>query len=454
MNNKKSFNLKTVFAIAFIVLTLGVFFVLCVNGVSTVINEPKDAATNKVHWDEKKEYPSANIQVEKVENDTNQGGVVNKTLNELKKVKRFGTKNIGALKNLITNITKDSSVYMPGVKVKKAWDKYVYGFDGNTSTNGTEDTPAYSKDIFIYLGEGCWSYVEDAGVPVEQKAQLMVDFANQQKSLGRNFIFLEATEKRVNIPKKYEGVFGDNFYKKYNASMKYLKDNGVDYLSTTEIINNSGIDRKDLFFKTDHHWLPQTGLWMTKELAEKLNNEYGYNVDISKLEIENFDVTYFESPFLGSIGGKVTEVYSECEYLPVLTPKYDTNLTVTIPELGYEKTGKFQDTIYDYAAISDDPYNCQYFFYAYGERKLVTIKNNNLHNGKRILVIKKSMANVITPFMSNIAEYVDVIDLRHFKGSIQSFIEQTNPDTISVIYSAAGFANDDDNTKTAFNFMN
>lgn len=431
------------FAITFIVLTLGVFFFWCSNCTSIITEKLQEAEVKEVKWDETKEYPK--------DNTKNSEGT--KTDKSKKQTGGIGAK-IDKIKDTVTGIMKSCDIYMPGVKVKKIFDRYIYRFDANTSTNGTSYNPIYARRAFISLGEGYWGFVEGSGVPIEKKAQIIVDFANQQKSEGRDFIFFETTERCSTVPEEYEAIYGDHFYEKYNASMKYLKDNGVDCLSTTEIIDNSGIDRKELFFKTDHHWLPQVGLWMTREFAEKLNKEYGYNIDVSKLDIDSYDVTICELPNFGSIGIKNTEVYSEYDYMPILMPKYDSNLTVEIPEMGYSKTGKLQDTIYDNDVFSEDPYDSKYAFYAFSDKKLVKIKNNNLHNGKRILVIKKSMANVITPFMSDMAEYIDVIDLRYFNGSLQNFIEKTNPDMVVVIYSASDFGNDDDDSVGAsYNFM-
>jgi hypothetical protein len=39
----------------------------------------------------------------------------------------------------------------------------------------------------------------------------------------------------------------------------------------------------------------------------------------------------------------------------------------------------------------------------------------------------------MVPYLATVVEDLDTIDLRHFAGSIRSYIEESNPDTVIVI---------------------
>lgn len=79
----------------------------------------------------------------------------------------------------------------------------------------------------------------------------------------------------------------------------------------------------------------------------------------------------------------------------------------------------------------------------YGDRAIIHVENLLSDDTHRILVIKNSKANVITPHLACGVKYLDIVDMRHFTGSIKSFIEQNKPDIILFVQSAGGFDFDD-----------
>ena len=81
-----------------------------------------------------------------------------------------------------------------------------------------------------------------------------------------------------------------------------------------------------------------------------------------------------------------------------------------------------------------DYYNSNpYSAYNYGDKALIHVKNNNVNDGKRLLVIKNSYANPMTFFLSTGVDKMDIIDLRLFNGSLQTYIDKYEPDTVLFI---------------------
>jgi hypothetical protein len=93
-----------------------------------------------------------------------------------------------------------------------------------------------------------------------------------------------------------------------------------------------------------------------------------------------------------------------------------------------------------------------YGAYLYGDNPLLVIHNNFLHGNKKILIIKDSFVNNLAPFLSLGIEHIDMLDLRHFTGSIKTYIKQTQPDMVIVMYNPSALAMDDSAHKRMFDF--
>lgn len=220
-----------------------------------------------------------------------------------------------------------------------------------------------------------------------------------------------------------------------DAIVKAEKAKGIDVLDYREVIYDAGLEYLPLFFKTDHHWKPQTGLWAAGVLGEYLNENYQFQIDTEKMQLNNYNQKVYKDYFLGSTGRKVTLAKAEPDDITILTPKFDTSLTVNEKD-----KGTFEETLINYNVLSMiDYYNRNpYTAYGHGDLPLLEIHNNNLTDGKKVLVVKDSYGNVVVPFMALGIEYVSAIDLRYFTGSLQSYIKEYQPDVVIVLYTGVG----------------
>jgi hypothetical protein len=246
---------------------------------------------------------------------------------------------------------------------------------------------------------------------------------------GRNFIYLQNPNKYADsIPysdysDKYYEMIADAF-DKYNLDM-------LDY---GEALSNLGMTESDIYYNTDHHWKPSTGIIANKILCEYLNANYGYDFDVSNFELDQYTTEIYEGLFLGSLGKKVSTVYAEPDDFIIYYPIYDTDLTVYRSDDDITRTGTVADTLFNYDKIEEDLYNVEtYLLYAYGNQPLIKIHNNLVNDGSHIILIKTSFANFMIPYLATVVEDLDVIDPRHFSGSIRSYIDEMNPDTVIVI---------------------
>lgn len=346
---------------------------------------------------------------------------------------------INTVKNKFDYYTKDYyALQAMCLWLTKNIDKNIIGLDMSLSASNGDNVIGNFGDIVVPFESGSLGCPIDTA-DVSKQTENIVEFGTSMINDGRNFLYLM-------LPGKYAGnlIYHDYSEQVYEYIVKTLSDADLDVLDIKKTVDELGIDVSSLFFKTDHHWLPTTGIWADKLLAEYLNSNYGYSIDTSLFEQDNYDITVLEKNFLGSQGKKVSTVYAEQDDFPILNPKFDTDFEVFLSSFNFAKQGNIQHILFDYSALEPKSLYVRnsYALYGYGDQELIHIHNNNVKDGKRVLFIKNSQANVMYPFFAAGVEYVDVVDLRYFKGSLKTFISETNPDTVVMVYGVTSFDND------------
>ena len=221
-----------------------------------------------------------------------------------------------------------------------------------------------------------------------------------------------------------------------------LQKHNIKTIDLRESMYNQQINWYNFFYKTDHHWTPEAGIWAANEIAKELNSEYGYNLDLNYTNINNYTAKTYEKSLLGSQGRKLSGFYNAPEDFTMYFPNFYTNMTVIHPNLNFNKTGTFNDTMIDWEILNNKKYviNSRYAAYLHGDCPLTQIINNNNSTGLKILFIEDSFSLVMTPYFSQTVSQVDMIDVRpdvgNFNGSVKTYIEKTNPDIVILLYNS------------------
>ena len=162
------------------------------------------------------------------------------------------------------------------------------------------------------------------------------------------------------------------------------------------------------------------------------------NLALGGLAPSNFNATVYQRLFLGSLGKKVTRAYAAPDDFTLITPRYATSFRFMVPHRGIVRVGTFrQALIRDRQLAPGDYYNrIPYSAYLGFTSPLLKLINRDQPDGKRLLVVNESFGNVVVPFLALVSRRIDVIDLRHFSGSVHAYIRQFNPDAVVVLYSA------------------
>lgn len=289
---------------------------------------------------------------------------------------------------------------------------------------------------------------------VSENVNALAELDSFCKEQDIDFLYVQAPYKIS----KFEdvGISGNTDFSNQNADdlLKGLEENGVGYYDLRDEIRKQNLDHHALFYRTDHHWKAETGLWATGLLAQKLSEEYGIHIDHSLFAEENYNFVEYEDWFLGSSGKKVTLSQTAPDDFSLIYPKFSTGLEFKIPSKGIDVVGDFS-VIYDMKQMKEGDYYSvnPYAAYIYGDNPLTLFHNLNTENGSKVLVIKDSFALCVAPFLALGVEYTDVLDLRHFDGSVRAYIAEAKPDIVIVLYNAGQISEIDlTSHKSTFDF--
>lgn len=285
--------------------------------------------------------------------------------------------------------------------------------------------------------DGYLTYVEKRQEQAE-KIDSIADFADFVKSQGAKFLYIQSPGKT--------NPFADEEIKKIchtdentEEVLQGLRARNVEVYDLREELwkaaGNAGWH--SAFFRTDHHWKPETALWAAGKVVEKLKNSYGVDVNMTHFSSDDYEVQAYEKCFLGSQGKKLTLAYTEPDDFSLYYPKFPVKLHLQIADFGIDDTGDFT-LLYDKAAWGSG--NCyvdnQYAMYGYGDVPELIVHNyaNESLSGKKILLIKDSMLDAGGPFLAMGLKDLRELDIRHFTGSVRKYVEQYQPDIVLIMY--------------------
>ena len=129
--------------------------------------------------------------------------------------------------------------------------------------------------------------------------------------------------------------------------------------------------------------------------------------------------------------------------ISIILPNFDTNYTVyNGKDNSLLWQGAFEDTILRkrLLTLSDENANMYAAYFEYDYEHLI-IENNNIENGKHIIILKDSYGLPFSAFLSTATEKLEMIDLRSFdKNRLCEYIETASPDMVIVMYNNGSFS--------------
>lgn len=274
----------------------------------------------------------------------------------------------------------------------------------------------------------------------EKQIALLCD---KQKEKDKDFLFVLAPKQTP----KYEDILPIGFidYSNHNGDklLKSLTENDIPFVDLREEMIKDGIDHSEAFFKTDHHWKPETGFWAYTRIIDYLiKNHIIDNVDSKFTDKHQYDIDVYKDWFLGSSGKRTGKYYAGVDDFAIIKPKFDTFMKFEIDGSKVKNIGKFEEVTYDYKRNKKDYFSSNpYGAYGHGDRGFIRYENNFAPINKRVLLIGDSFANSVYPFLSLVIKPCNQLDMRHYKGDFAVHYEEYNPDIIIVLISTNGVTN-------------
>lgn len=209
-----------------------------------------------------------------------------------------------------------------------------------------------------------------------------------------------------------EKSYINNIYSEFSNLKNVKSINIVDTLSKNK--------ESYIYYKTDHHWTSY-GAYLAYLEYCNLNNINPISItELNENNVPNFYGTYFS---------KSKKFNSESDTISY----YDLdNVDVFI---NGEKVSNINDN--DKWSSSD-----KYSAFLRGNNALTLIKNNNISNDSKILLIKDSYANSFVQFIANNYNETYIVDLRSFSNDFNSFFKSNNFDDVIIMYSLKNFSED------------
>lgn len=288
----------------------------------------------------------------------------------------------------------------------------------------------YFSDEGIYVADGGYILSPDAKTSTDYEfEETMKLYAYLQKK-GIHLIY-------VNEPTKYldDSIFSKSFgtdsFSNQNTDLflERIAKEGIPTLDLRAELAGDGMEIRDMFYRTDHHWTTRSGLWAAKKIAEKLNSCCGYAIDTSIYDERNYSFKKWSQCWLGEQGRKIGASYTGLDDYVEIKPKFKTSFTFKYSEEW--KDGPFDqfinESVYDTGA---DIYNTMSWHYSYDQPSVI---NHNVKKGKT-LVLGDSYEQVVVPFLALGVSELDALILRNYEGSLIEYIEAGDYDTVLICY--------------------
>lgn len=244
---------------------------------------------------------------------------------------------------------------------------------------------------------------------------------------------------------KFDNIlpYGIEDYSNYNADklLSQLKAGEVKTIDLRDVLHKNNSNISNEYFRTDHHWLPETAFKSYSYICELLNNDYGFNINKEYYQTESFRFSTVEDYVLGHIGNRVGCYYSGgTEDISIISPHFPTYYSFSrlVDEKGnynpQSKTGAYENTILVDKNINQPNVYSRIGYHTYigGDYGELRIENDTVKENKRILLIRDSFGAPFVSFLSTAVKNLDVVDLRYFgeDRTISEYVEQTKPDMV------------------------
>ena len=332
--------------------------------------------------------------------------------------------------------------------VEEVKEAYVSNLEGKEHFINLNGLFARLTGRHVYNGV---SVLENGMLDYESlKAQDMTDFANGLTEFDAYLSAQEIPFLYVQAPNKsdledrlvrpgVENCGNDNA----NALLGLLKEAGVSYLDLRPTIVPTVEAVEQNFYRTDHHWNSYGAFLAYGEILAELDARFSEEgLDLSHAELSSWESTVYKDWFLGSRGKRVGIYFGGVDDLTVLTPKFETQMSMYVPKHRAYTSGDFAEAVMNTAYLDAPDYFSEnpYCVYIGGDYPLVHHVNNLVENDLKVLLIKDSFTLPVQAFLSASIKELDVLDPRYYTDTtVAEYVALSQPDIVIMMINPSIF---------------
>ena len=181
---------------------------------------------------------------------------------------------------------------------------------------------------------------------------------------------------------------------------------------------------EDIYYRTDHHWTSLGAFYGANAIFQAMG--------LDPLDLNDYQKTTVTDQFNGTLFSS-----SGARWLPpdtIHTYVPDQGIQVTSWFKGAPETGSLY--VDSYLDVKD-----KYSYFLGGNQALCVVEKEN-SDGPKVLLIRDSYSDSLTPFLTERFSQVHLFDLRYNLSSVRSYVEENGIDAVVVLYSFSNFASD------------
>ena len=326
------------------------------------------------------------------------------------------------------------------------FEKFFMNINGTFS--GVIDMKNYFNNIGIYVTEDRYIMSPSARTSTDYEVGNVIALKEYLDKKGIDLIYVNQPTKYLDDESFFE-YFGADTYSNRNADLflKRISEAGVNCIDLRDELKNDGMDVKNMFYRTDHHWTTSTGLWAAGKIAGALNRYSGYDIDLSLYDPEKYTFETYKECWVGEQGTKLSEAFTGRDDYTVVTPDFPTSFRSS----EFEGERSFDGLVLyrtPEEIMSADAYISHHYFYY-----LLPLINNNVDHGK-VLMLCDSYAHVCEPFLAlGVSEIVPKV-LRYTDTKVPEMIESGDYDTVLICYAQFMIGAHDDEDSSNYEMFN
>ena len=326
------------------------------------------------------------------------------------------------------------------------FEKFFMNINGTFS--GVIDMKNYFNNIGIYVTEDRYIMSPSARTSTDYEVENVIALKEYLDKKGIDLIYVNQPTKYLDDESFFD-YFGAETYSNRNADLflKRISEAGVNCIDLRDELKNDGMDVKNMFYRTDHHWTTSTGLWAAGKIAGALNRYSGYDIDLSLYDPEKYTFETYKECWVGEQGTKLSEAFTGRDDYTVVTPDFPTSFRSS----EFEGERSFDGLVLyrmPEEIMSADAYISHHYFYY-----LLPLINNNVDHGK-VLMLCDSYAHVCEPFLAvGVSEIVPKV-LRYTDTKVPEMIESGDYDTVLICYAQFMIGAHDDEDSSNYEMFN